>query len=148
TYKVLEQNQELLKKSNNIFAFLVLAVLYSLKAKDNQKTKLKFKVELTKILVERNYSQDEITELFEFINLFLSFSSEKYDNLFYEELEKMPKVKEKEVLNSFEKFMMKKLKSKIEDKSKEIAKNFKELGVELEKISKATGLTKEEIENL
>ncbi len=174
TYKVLEQNQEILKKSNNIFAFLVLAVLYSLRAKDNQKKKLKFKIELTKILVERNYSQDEITELFEFINLFLSFGSEKYDNLFYEELEKMPKVKEKEVLNSFEKFMMKKLQSKIEDmtrelqsqvedmtkklqsqvedkskqKSKEIAKNFKELGVELEKISKATGLTKEEIENL
>ena len=153
TYKVLEQNEKSLKKSNNIFAFLVLAVLYALKAKDNQKTKLKFKIEITKILVERNYSQEDINELFEFINLFLSFSSEKYDNLFYEELDKMPKIKEKEVLNSFEKFMMKKLKPQVEEsinnqKTIEIARNLKNLGVDINKISQATGLTIAEVEEL
>jgi predicted transposase YdaD len=34
------------------------------------------------------------------------------------------------------------------ENSKEIAKNFKDLGIDLDKISQATGLTKEEIEAL
>ena len=141
TYKVLEQNQKTLKKSNNIFAFVVLAVLYSLKAKENQKIKLKFKIELTKILVEKNYSNEDIEELFEFINLFLSFNNEKYDNLFYAELEKMPKIKEKDVLNSFEKFMLKKGK-------KEIALNMLKNNEPIEKITAYTNLNKKDVEEL
>ena len=58
TYKVLDQKKSKLKKSNNIFAFIILATLYALKAKDNQKTKLKSKIELTKILFNRNYTED------------------------------------------------------------------------------------------
>ena len=44
------------------------------------------------------------------------------------------------------------LKKKLNEREKEtktiIARNFKNLGIEIEKISQATGLTKEEIENL
>jgi predicted transposase/invertase (TIGR01784 family) len=145
TYKILEQKENKLKKSNNIFAFVVLAVLYSLKAKDNQKTKLDFKIKLTKLLLEKNYNQEEIEELFEFINLFLSFSNEKYDNLFYEELEKMPKTKEKEALNSFEKFLLKKGKNQ---EKVEIAINTLKEGASIEFTSKITGLTLKEVEEL
>lgn len=145
TYKILEQKENKLKKSNNIFAFVVLAVLYSLKAKDNQKTKLDFKIKLTKLLLEKNYNQEEIEELFEFINLFLSFSNEKYDNLFYEELEKMPKTKEKEALNSFEKFLLKKGKNQ---EKIEIAINTLKEGASIEFTSKITGLTLKAVEEL
>lgn len=145
TYKVLEQKEHKLKSSNNIFSFIVLAVLYSLKAKENQKTKLKFKLELTKILLEKNYKQEEIQELFEFINIFLNFKNEKYDNLFYEELEKMPKAKEKESLNSFEKFLLKKGKKQ---RDNEIATNMLKEGYKIDSISKVTGLKISEIEEL
>lgn len=141
TYKVLEQKEKDLKESSNIFAFVVLAVLYSLKAKNNQKTKLVFKVELTKILISKKYSEEDILELFEFINLFLSFSNEKYDNLFYEELEKMPKTKERESLNSYDKFLVKK-------RNSEIAINLLKEGSKIEFVSKITGLTIKQVEEL
>lgn len=141
TYKVLEQEEEALKESNNIFAFVVLAVLYSLRAKDNQKTKLNFKVALTKILISKKYSEEDILELFEFINLFLSFKNEKYDNLFYEELDKMPKTKEKESLSSYDKFILKKGK-------KEIVINMLKKGSPVEFISEVTGLSIKQVEKL
>jgi hypothetical protein len=141
TYKVLEQEEEALKESNNIFAFVVLAVLYSLRAKDNQKTKLNFKVDLTKILISKKYSEEDILELFEFINLFLSFKNGKYDNLFYEELDKMPKTKEKESLSSYDKFILKK-------RNHEIAINLLEEGSKVELVSKVTGLSIKQVEEL
>jgi hypothetical protein len=145
TYKVLEQKEKELKNSDNIFAFVVLSVLYSLKAKDNQKIKFNFKVKLTKLLLKKNYNQDEIEELFELINLFLSFKNEKYDNLFYEELEKMPKTKEKESLNSFEKFLLKKGKN---EKVIEIVINGNKEGASNEFLSKITKLSIKEIEEI
>jgi predicted transposase/invertase (TIGR01784 family) len=144
-YKVLEQKEEKLKESINIFAFAVLAVLYSLRAKDNQKTKLNFKVELTKLLINKKYSEEDILELFEFINLFLSFSNEKYDNLFYEELEKMPKTKERESLNSYDKFLLKKGKNQ---EKNEIAVNMLKEGFEVKMVSKMTDLTIEEVQEV
>ncbi|MBC7473088.1 MAG: hypothetical protein H7263_02260 [Candidatus Sericytochromatia bacterium] len=141
TYKILDQKEIKLKKSDNIFAFIVLATLYSLRSKNNQKMKLKSKIELTKILFDKNYTEETIIDIFEFINLFISFRDEKFDNLFYAELEKMPKTKEKELLNSYDKFLLNKGK-------KEIAKNLKNLGVEIESISKATSLSVKEIEKM
>lgn len=141
TYKVLEQKEKDLKESNNIFAFVILSVLYSLKAKDNQKTKLNFKLELTKILINKKYSEEDILELFEFINLFLSFKNEKYDNLFYEELDKMPKTKEKESLNSYDKFILKK-------RNHEIVINMLKKGYEIKSISEITGLSIKQVEEL
>ncbi|MFN8575240.1 MAG: hypothetical protein U0354_00135 [Candidatus Sericytochromatia bacterium] len=140
-YKVLEQKEKALKESNNIFAFVVLSVLYSLKAKNNQKTKLGFKVELTKLLINKKYSEEDILELFEFINLFLNFKNEKYDNLFYEELDKMPKTKEKESLSSYDKFLLKK-------RNHEIVINMLKIGLDIKVISQATDLTVTEIEEL
>jgi hypothetical protein len=118
-----------------------LSVLYSLKAKDNQKTKLNFKLELTKILINKKYSEEDILELFEFINLFLSFKNEKYDNLFYEELDKMPKTKEKESLNSYDKFLLKK-------RNHEIVINMLKKGYEIKSISEITGLSIKQVEEL
>lgn len=143
TYKVLDQKEKALKKSDNIFAFVILATLYSLKAKDDQKKKLKSKIELTKILFDRNYTEDDIMELFEFINLFLTFKSQKFDELFYKEVEKMPKVKEKEVLNSFEKFLLNKGKNQ---EKIEIVINGNKEGISTTILSKITGLSLKEIE--
>ena len=113
----------------------------SLKAKDNQKIKLAFKVELTKLLINKKYSEEDILELFEFINLFLNFKKEKYDNLFYEELDKMPKTKEKESLSSYDKFLVKKEKNNI-------AINMLKNNEPVEKVSTYTGLTISEVEEL
>ena len=114
TYKVLNQKEKELKKSDNIFAFVVLTTLYSLKAKDNQKKKFDFKLELVKILSKKNYSKETIIEIFEFLDLLLSFKSKKLEILFDLEVDKMPSVKEKETMGSYKKFLLNK--GKIEGK--------------------------------
>ena len=84
-------------------------------------------------------------ELFEFINLFLNFKSQKFDELFYMEVEKMPKVKEKEVLNSFEKFLFSKGEK---DGLEKVVLNGNKKGYSNETISDLTGLSIKEIEEI
>ena len=73
--------------------------------------------------------------------MFLSFKNEKYDNLFYEELDKMPKTKEKESLNSYDKFILKK-------RNHEIVINMLKKGYEVKSISEITGLSIKQVEEL
>ncbi len=98
-----------------------------------------------RILIDKKYSNEDIEELFEFINLFLNFKNEKYDKLFYEELEKMPKTKERESLNSYDKFLLKKGKNQ---EKNEIAVNMLKMGLDLKLVSQATGLTIAELDEL
>ena len=145
TYKVLEQKEKELKKSDNIFAFVVLTTLYSLKAKDNQKKKFDFKLKLTKILSKKNYSNETIVELFEFLDLLLSFKSEKLEILFYKEFNKMSNLKEKEVMGSFSKFLLKKGKK---ETIIEIVLNGNKEGASNEFLSKITKLSIKEVEEI
>ena len=141
-YKVLEQSEQELLKSKNIFSVVVLASLFSLKSNNNEDMKLNFKIELAKLLFKRNYSTKYFSDLLKFIDVLLLVSDEMKDNLFYEEVRKMAKTKEeKEVIGNFERFVIKKEKL---DTAKIMLKN----NEPIEKIVKYTGLKKEEIEKL
>jgi len=143
TYKILDQKdkKEDLKSNNNPFALIILASLYYLESKKNDNKRYNFKIELTKLLLKKGYKRKDIFELFEFINVLMNFIDVDLESEFYKEIEKMPKVKEKQVISEFRKIAKK-------EGIKEVAKNLKKLGVEVNKISKATELTIEEIENL
>ncbi|MFN4151761.1 MAG: hypothetical protein ACK4IX_12530 [Candidatus Sericytochromatia bacterium] len=145
TYKVLEQKEKNLKKSDNIFAFVVLTTLYSLKAKDNQKKKFDFKLELVKILSNKNYSKETIIEIFEFLDLLLSFKSKKLEILFDLEVDKMPSVKEKEIMGSYKKFLLNKAKKEI---NIEIIINGNKNGFSNNDLAKITKLSIKEIEEI
>lgn len=141
TYKVLEQKEELLKKDKNPFALVILASLYYLKAKNNQKKKFSYKLKLVELLSLKRYKQEYINDLFDFIDNLISFKNKKLEKLFYEELEKMPKVKEKEVIGGYKKIVIKK-------RNIEITQNLYKLGIDLEKIVHATGLSIEEVKEI
>lgn len=145
TYKVLEQKEKELKKSNNIFAFVVLTTLYSLKAKDNQKKKFDFKLELVKILSKRNYSKETIIEIFEFLDLLLSFKSKKLEILFDLEVDKMPSVKEKETMGSYKKFLLNKGKK---ENMIQVVLNGNKKGLSNDLLSDLTSLSIKEIEEI
>ena len=142
-YKVLDQKEKALKKSDNIFAFVVLATLYSLKAKDNQKKKFDFKLELVKLLSKKNYSKEVIIEVFEFLDLLLSFKSKKLEILFDLEVDKMPSVKEKEAMGSYAKFKFNQGKNQ---EKIEIVINGNKKGLSNEFLSDLTKLSIKEIE--
>lgn len=149
TYKVLEQKEKYLKKSDNIFAFVVLTTLYSLKAKDNQKKKFDFKLELVKILSNKNYSKETIIEIFEFLDLLLSFKSKKLEILFDLEVDKMPSVKEKEIMGSYKKFLLNKAKNEIKNEiNTEIIINGNKNGFSNNDLAKITKLSIKEIEEI
>ncbi|MBC7476159.1 MAG: hypothetical protein H7263_17890 [Candidatus Sericytochromatia bacterium] len=142
-YKILEQKdrKEDLKNSNNPFALIILSSLYYLESKKNDDKRYNFKLELTKLLLEKSYKRKDIYELFEFINVLMNFIDIDLESKFYKEINEMPRTKEKQLISSFKKIAMK-------EKSTEIAKNLKNKGFSLIDISETTGLTKEEIEKL
>lgn len=143
TYKVIEHKdkKETFKKNKNPFALVILATLYYLESKKDDKKRYTFKIELTKLLSERGYKRKDIYELFDFIDVLMSFSDSKLEDLFCKEIEQMPKVKDLKPIGGYKKSVMKL-------RSMEIAKNMLKEGINIETIIKVTGLTKEEIEKL
>ncbi len=143
TYKILDQKsrKEELKNNDNPFALVILASLYYLESKNSDDKRYNFKIELTKLLLEKGYKKKEIYELFEFINVLMNFSDDMLENKFYKEINKMPKVKEKQVISGFKKIVRK-------EKSIEMAEIMLKDNEPIEKIIKYTGLTKEEVNTL
>jgi hypothetical protein len=76
TYKVLEQKEADLLKSENPFALVILATLKSLKkGKLNDLALKKIKWDLSRLLYERNYNKNKIRAIFNFINRYISSCS-------------------------------------------------------------------------
>jgi len=67
TYKILEQEEKELEKSENAFALVILAGLYTLKTEGKTNSKIEqryiFKKKLTELLRERGYSKEKILNL-------------------------------------------------------------------------------------
>ncbi len=77
TYKILEQKETELKKSRNIFAMAVLAGLYAIKSKKDMDIRYKFKVSLSRLLLEQKQSRKKIEDMFIFIDGILSLPKEQ-----------------------------------------------------------------------
>jgi len=92
----------------------------------------------------------ELKNVFRFINFILEIKNKELRSKFYGEVIKMPLVKDYDLeLTDFEEVALEIRDEKVKkDNSKEIARNFKILGIEISKIANATGLSIEEIESL
>ncbi|MFN8576761.1 MAG: hypothetical protein U0354_07875 [Candidatus Sericytochromatia bacterium] len=143
TYKVLEQKdkKEILKNSDNPFSLVILASLYYLESKDNDNKRYNFKIELTKLLLEKGYKRKDIYELFEFIDILLKFNDDILEEKYIEEINKVSKTKEKEIISPFKRITRK-------EEKKHIAINLLKEGSKVEFVSKVTGLTIVEVEEL
>lgn len=143
TYKVLEQKDkiEILKSSDNPFGLVILASLYYLDSKDNDNKRYNFKIELTKLLLEKDYKRKDIYELFEFIDILLKFNDDILEEKYIEEINKVSKTKEKEIISPFKRITIKR-------NSEKIAMNLLKEGSKVELVSKVTGLSKKEVEEL
>lgn len=72
TYKILEQDEEKLKVSDNPFAFEVLTALYSLEANESVELRFNSKVSLYRLLKSKKWNKESINKLFIFMDNILS----------------------------------------------------------------------------
>ena len=82
SYIVNKQDDEELLKSNNIFALVVLAAKHAINTKNEQEYRYQFTRKLINLLKEKAYSDDEIRNLFIFMNEILKLGelySVKFD---------------------------------------------------------------------
>ena len=143
TYKILEQDEAVLKKSKKPFALAVLASLYTMRSKRSQDKRFKFKIDLTEMLLKRNYSQARIDTVFQFVHAILRLSDEMKQDLFMEEVHKMATANKKRLkpITDFEEAVLRKGKQ-------EIARNMKQRGLDLQLIAEVTGLDLKTIDKL
>ena len=120
---------------------VILASLYYLESKDNDNKRYNFKLELTKLLLEKGYKKKDIYELFEFIDILLKFNDDILEEKYIEEINKVSKTKEKEIISPFKRITRK-------EEKKHIAINMLKEGYKIDSISRVTGLTIAEVEEL
>lgn len=90
TYKVLEQNPEVLTNSNNPFAMVVLTVLVALqKGKVTESELLNQKIDLLKRLISKGYSRQKIEALMSFLKLYVRFGKNENDAKFDKAIEQL-----------------------------------------------------------
>lgn len=87
TYKVLAQKEEMLTKSDNPFAMVVLTVLVALqKGKISEGNLFDQKMDLAKRLLSKQFSKDKIRALMNFLKLYVRFEDESKTLKFEQEL--------------------------------------------------------------
>ncbi len=87
TYKVLEQNDKELEKSENPFAIVILATLAAIKkGKKSDFEIMDIKRYLAKLLYERKYTKKKIISLFKFIQIYIRFEKSENYGIFAEEI--------------------------------------------------------------
>jgi predicted transposase/invertase (TIGR01784 family) len=87
TYKILDQEEAALNKSKNPFAFVILAVLLSLKKHKKNKTDeeeglLQLKIALAKKLLDQQFSKPVIRGLYHFIRNYVVFEKKENNRIF------------------------------------------------------------------
>lgn len=81
-YRVMEQKEEELKKSDNIFAIFIRVVLLAMKkGRVNNEVLLDMHVGLAREITGLGISQDKINELLQFIRLYINFGDRKIDRI-------------------------------------------------------------------
>ncbi|OCL28603.1 hypothetical protein U472_00615 [Orenia metallireducens] len=145
TYKILDQKEEKLLASDNPFALVVLAGLYQLKGEqEGKEKKLEFKEKLFDLLTEKGYSRKKVYMIFKFLDGLLYLPDELEDKFYQDINEKLggaDKLGISEEMTNL--YQTAKNKGKLE-----MVKNLLDLHVELDKIVAASGLSKEEIEEI
>ncbi len=144
-FKVINQKEKKLEKSDNPFAMAILAVFYLRKSKQDNYSKYDYKIKLMKLLSKKGIARKKIKNLFIFIDKVLSLPEdlkEKYN----QEIEKMKEDKVMgEILTDFtEKYFY----EGKEIREREIAKKMLKEKADVQFICKVTDLSLEEIEKI
>ncbi len=93
TYKILDYDDEFLKKDDNPFSLVVLSAKYALLAKNDEDRKLRFTRELIRLMYKKGKTKDEIVSLFKFISGILYVSDPLKKALIRDEIRKIEEVK-------------------------------------------------------
>ncbi len=150
TYDLAKQNIEELKKSNNPFAFVVLALIRAFNYKETDQNNFNFKIELSKLLFKSGYSKYEIKKIFRFINFVFEIQDKNIRKNFYSEVNDMS-IKEKVELEltDYEQVALEIEVEKIKKNySEEIAVNMLKKSYDINSVTELTGLTTKEVEEL
>ena len=137
TYKILNQSEEVLQKSRNPFAFVILTALLALqRSRLTDKALLDLKLALARHLLERNFSKPAIRGIFYFIRYYVAFANPENDSKFDSKIDSFtPKnrhmgivetIKERESLKLIEKG---KAEGKIEGKAEVVRNLITKLGL-------------------
>ena len=95
SFKILEQDEQMLKESDNPFAIVVLTALIALKRKHVPEDELlKLKIELTKNLVSRNFPKSKIRRLLIFLRCYIRFENRETDIKFGKVLNQITQTRE------------------------------------------------------
>jgi hypothetical protein len=117
-----------LEESQNPFAVVVMAHLRTLSTTNNSESRLQFKVNLIKLLYQRNYSQEEIIQLFRFIDWMMTLPKE-LEKIYHTEIEAIEERKPMSYITTFE--MRGMLKVRREDVINVLKVRFQEVPLEL-----------------
>lgn len=149
-YDIAIQDIQKLEKSNNPFSFVIQTLIKAFDYKESDENNFNFKLELTKLLLDSGFIQKEINNLFSFINYVFEIRDKNLSREFRKEAYTMATLKDKEAyLTDYDLVVIEEATEKIENKkAKIIAKNMLKEGININIVSKVTGLSIEEIESL
>lgn len=163
TYKVLEQDEEVLEKDSNPFAVVILTVLTALKNRDLPDQELfKLKTRLLRNLTCRLIPREKIEKLILFLQFYVVFRDKVYNVYFEREIAFATKttkpmgirelILEKAREEGLEKGIKEGMKEGIErgklEGKYEIARELKKEGLSAEFIARTTGLSLKVVEEL
>ena len=159
SYKILEQKEEELIKSENPFAMAVLAGLYTLKtegkSRSKAETRYEFKKRLSKLLKERGYSEKKFIDLMSFIDgiMFLPDELEiEYEKEVKEEIGGGQDMVPMELTNLYRTGInigrKEGIEEGIEKGIEKIVLTMLENGMSIEMVEKMTGMDRAKIEEL
>jgi predicted transposase/invertase (TIGR01784 family) len=155
TYKIFDQDEAELRANPNPFAVVALTVLMALKNKKIKDEDLKrIKIDLTRELIKRKLDKRKRDKIMAFLTYYVSFEKPEMMIKFEEEVEQLKG--NKEPMGVIEILMERREKQGIEkgiekgiyQRSLEIAREMKKDKFPVDKISKFTKLSIEEIEKL
>jgi predicted transposase/invertase (TIGR01784 family) len=145
-YKVLEQDEETLKNSNNIFASIILTVLINLKSEaKEEKNLVQLNLEIVRNLLKKGFPKQKVHSAMNFIRFFVRFSDENKE-IFHREIEQ---ITGKTYTMGIEQLLLENAtKRGIEKKEIEIVLSMNEDGFEIPRIAKITKLSIEQVEKI
>ncbi|MEQ8168230.1 MAG: hypothetical protein ABRQ38_04990 [Candidatus Eremiobacterota bacterium] len=155
--KLVDYEEEYLLNQENPFALATLAVKYSIESKTDEELRYNFKRKLIRLMNERGYTEKDIKNLFDFIEIMLELQDRKFNRLIFEEIKTYRKEEFKVIMTQLEKTVMelgmekgmeKGRQEGIERNRLEITKKLLKKNFSLEEISEITELSVEKIKEL
>ncbi len=148
-FKLKKELREKLEKSTSPIAVVIRTQLKSMEVKKaDDKTKLAAARELMRECYKEGYSKDVVHTMVKFL-VWVIRSSKKYEKQLKEEIKKIEEELNMAYVIPWERTAERRGRRKgKEEGKKETAKNLLKLGIDIDKIVKATGLKKEAVETL